>query len=492
MKKELKHLIKNLQLDLLNADQENKIERSEIIRSKIIPITERLLQEWADENTHDQLDQLEIDLGTIPLDEFMNSLPDAYEKRIKDTLDEMFVDKKTEHPQMENQPLRTGSLLDRFIFYLKDGYLDQSIQPNDFEMPDDILVELLNSDKEKLKAALEPLLVLDHAVNRLVGAMQIDTLDLLLAELAFADAATQAMLLIGELARFNHLKELHLSRRQIAMAVYRQALRRAAKNQVIFSGKSVARIFHQLFHLQEMKLDEWLQYMQQFSDYAQQEKFLSQFIDLSEQLKKFESPSISINLLIDEGKQENERNNQLTEQCKNTPDMPDECAFTCNITNAGLILLYPNFERVFEALGWTENNQFVSETARFKAVLITDYLVRGDQELLHEHELILNKIICDMHPREAINPQVRLSEKEKEDARELLSASINNWRILRNSSREDYRYSFLKRKGVLIHIKGDWHLKVVRKKQDVLLETLPFTIDKIELPWMKNKLLVDW
>ncbi len=172
--------------------------------------------------------------------------------------------------------------------------------------------------------------------------------------------------------------------------------------------------------------------------------------------------------------------------------MPDECAFTCNITNAGLILLYPNFERVFEALGWTENNQFVSETARFKAVLITDYLVRGDQELLHEHELILNKIICDMHPREAINPQVRLSEKEKEDARELLSASINNWRILRNSSREDYRYSFLKRKGVLIHIKGDWHLKVVRKKQDVLLETLPFTIDKIELPWMKNKLLVDW
>ena len=77
-----------MELDFENKKSGQQVLGSadDLMKAKIIPITERVLDEWADENRHIQLDRLEIDLGTIPLDEFMDDLPDAYESQIKETL----------------------------------------------------------------------------------------------------------------------------------------------------------------------------------------------------------------------------------------------------------------------------------------------------------------------------------------------------------------------------------------------------------------------
>ena len=99
MRKANTHIIQDfrMELDLESQKSGKKVldSANELMKDKIIPITERVLDEWADENRHIHLDRLEIDLGTIPLDEFMDALPDAYEGQIKETLKKLFIHDKT-------------------------------------------------------------------------------------------------------------------------------------------------------------------------------------------------------------------------------------------------------------------------------------------------------------------------------------------------------------------------------------------------------------
>jgi len=74
----------------------------------------------------------------------------------------------------------------------------------------------------------------------------------------------------------------------------------------------------------------------------------------------------------------------------------------------------------------------------------------------------------------------------------LLEAVIKNWTVLKNTSNDGLRTSFLLRKGSLNKDENGWKLRVEKKTFDILLSKLPWGYTMIHLPWMQFPVLTEW
>ena len=95
----------------------------------------------------------------------------------------------------------------------------------------------------------------------------------------------------------------------------------------------------------------------------------------------------------------------------------------------------------------------------------------------------------------AVVDQVNARVTDKDDVAlvdGLLQSVISQWKVLGNTSIEGLRESFLRREGVL-----EWHeeqtlLRVSPKSFDMLLDSIPWTINLLKFPWMDKPLHVNW
>lgn len=161
------------------------------------------------------------------------------------------------------------------------------------------------------------------------------------------------------------------------------------------------------------------------------------------------------------------------------------------IENAGLTILHPFFTSLFEHLNLLYNNEWKSETASHRAVLLMHYLVFGC-EVFQENKLILNKMLCGLPLDEVININVLLSDDEKETCEDLLKTVIEYWKILKNTSNEAFRETFLRRNGKLEFKTENTELWIEGKGVDILLDQIPWGISIIKTPWMEQILLSNW
>jgi hypothetical protein len=161
------------------------------------------------------------------------------------------------------------------------------------------------------------------------------------------------------------------------------------------------------------------------------------------------------------------------------------------IQNAGLVLLHPLLTHFFSRLGLTEKNQFTGEEARHRSAHLLQFLVDGGQQ--HpEHQLVLNKILCNIPIEQPIPLQVDVTETEKAVAAELLEVVRQRWEKMKNTSIEGLQLSFLQRGGAIIATPDGWKLRVEQKGIDVLLQYLPWSWGMIRLPWMNKILYTEW
>lgn len=159
------------------------------------------------------------------------------------------------------------------------------------------------------------------------------------------------------------------------------------------------------------------------------------------------------------------------------------------IDNAGLVLLHPFLLRFFDALGISIAEEIVQPD---RALGLLHYLATG-QIKAPEYELVLPKIICQVPLSTPIHSDIEITETEINEASALLDAVIEHWDVLRNTTPDGLRGTFLLRPGKLTRKEdGDWLLQVESRTFDVLLEHLPWGISMIKLPWMKNMLWVEW
>lgn len=161
------------------------------------------------------------------------------------------------------------------------------------------------------------------------------------------------------------------------------------------------------------------------------------------------------------------------------------------IKNAGLVILHPFLSTYFSRLGMLEKGDFLSEDMRQRAVHLLQYLVSGTENN-EEHELVLNKILCNIPLEEPVIPRIDLTEHEKTVSAELLNAVLVQWDKLKNTSAESLQASFLQREGALNRIDENWNLKVEQRGYDVLLQTLPWGLGMIKTSWMTEFIYVEW
>jgi len=161
------------------------------------------------------------------------------------------------------------------------------------------------------------------------------------------------------------------------------------------------------------------------------------------------------------------------------------------INNAGAILLWPFLGRYFQMLGLLEKDAFRDAQAQSRAVYLLQYLASGQMEA-PEHELLLNKILCGVKTSEPLEPCHAITEAEQQLSEQLLFGVTQNWEKLRNTSILGLRQSFLLREGRLQRKDDAWSLTVSTKTYDALLDSLPWRLSMVRLPWMETILYVKW
>lgn len=161
------------------------------------------------------------------------------------------------------------------------------------------------------------------------------------------------------------------------------------------------------------------------------------------------------------------------------------------VANAGLALVAGFLPSYFEHLELLAGAGFRDEAAQRRAVRLLEVLARG-LHAVEEHELALNKVLCGMDVAAPLDMSFAPSATDLEAADSLLQAVIGHWPVVGDIAPDQLRGGFLMREGWLTQGQQDWRLRVERRGYDVALERLPWTIGVIALPWLDCKVWVEW
>jgi hypothetical protein len=161
------------------------------------------------------------------------------------------------------------------------------------------------------------------------------------------------------------------------------------------------------------------------------------------------------------------------------------------VTNAGMVIAAPYLPRLFELLKLTEKSRFKSREATERGVHLLQYLVDARTNT-PEYQLVLNKLLCGVKPGLPIVRGIEITEEETEAITGLITAMIQNWKLIGNTSVAGFRESFLQREGRLMRKEDAWHLQVEQRAFDMLLDQIPWSFSTIKYSWMDRIIFVQW
>ncbi len=173
-----------------------------------------------------------------------------------------------------------------------------------------------------------------------------------------------------------------------------------------------------------------------------------------------------------------------------TSFIKDRSAQIAFIDDAGIILLQPFMPLLFNELGLLEDNQFASEQCRVKAIRLLEYLAWGTTTRA-EFSFQLQKLLCALPASEPLLPIV-INRHEITEADSVLNAVIRHWSVLKNTSRDGLRSTFLQRKGKIEFDSERDSLSVEKGSVDVLLGKIPWSYSVVRFPWMPRPLFIEW
>ena len=188
----------------------------------------------------------------------------------------------------------------------------------------------------------------------------------------------------------------------------------------------------------------------------------------------------------------NSSNKGIPEKKENTMiyknEVPEEGIY---VANAGIVLLHPFLNQFFKNLQLIKEDDFVDSLSHEKALFLLHYLATGNTKA-EEHELAIAKVLCAWPLEEPVNNFIELTEEELHEGDELLLSAIQQWSILKGTSLDGLRESFLQRNGKLYFKNETLILQVEQGAVDMLMDHLPWNLSIIKLPWMKDILKVEW
>ena len=139
-----------------------------------------------------------------------------------------------------------------------------------------------------------------------------------------------------------------------------------------------------------------------------------------------------------------------------------------------------------------DDRRFHDDAAAIVAVGLLTYLAEGATEI-DEAEAPLARFLIRLPPDLPLPRRVELSPAAITAADALLDAAISHWDKIGATSAAGLREGFLMRPGILrLDGDGGGRLRLERRGFDVLLDSLPWPISLVRLPWMTGPLHVDW
>ena len=159
------------------------------------------------------------------------------------------------------------------------------------------------------------------------------------------------------------------------------------------------------------------------------------------------------------------------------------------IDNAGAVIFAAFIPTLFKKLALAKDGGVIVNPDL--AALIIQYCVTGSTKI-DEYELVLPKILSGLDIDFPVNTNAEIAAHQMNEVNEMLQSLIEYWSVLKNTSVEGLRESFLMRSGKLSMINNEWLLQVEQKPFDMLLQQLPWSISMIKLPWMTHLLRTEW
>jgi hypothetical protein len=186
--------------------------------------------------------------------------------------------------------------------------------------------------------------------------------------------------------------------------------------------------------------------------------------------------------LQDIEKQQSNANNDLEDNLKNV---------SIYVNNVGLTLFHLFIPTFFQQLNLLNTDgEFLNIDCQYRAVHLLQLLVSDAS--YDEHELVLNKILCNLEINESIPMDIEFTEKEKALSLELINVVLQRWDKMKNSSIGHLRAAFLMRDGKLKLKTDGWYLNVEKRGYDVILSTIPWAFGVVKFKWMHKFLYTEW
>jgi hypothetical protein len=175
------------------------------------------------------------------------------------------------------------------------------------------------------------------------------------------------------------------------------------------------------------------------------------------------------------------------ESGSNIPGKPEKIV----INNAGLALIATFLPALFKELQYTENGVFKNRRLQYRALFVLHFMCTG-LSASPEYDLQVNKILCGLGIEDPIPFSVELTEREKQEAEQLLNDIIGHWPALKSGSIDALRGSFLLREALLSFNHGRWLLQAERKGYDILLDRIPWSWKTTKFEWMEFYIETEW
>ncbi len=501
---EQQHIVKKMVIELLVGKQQEAIYLQDAIISateqEFMGIVDKVFSEFSSAGGMIEIDTLEIDLGAIQKENLVRELS---EKLAEKLLDELAKRGGAREQMQENSEgvIVVKSELEIFVYFLRQGRLPwwnkkvQSIS-NLFEV-------LLEHKRKVFVALMAEELKKERSLLRFIKQFTTTQITVFLA--SSVPYRHQAIKKFLEESIEPHVKQLPFSKQQQAHSIlWRNVIDYfVLTNFSEFLDEDLDRIIEETiveYSLQVNFTNGEIQKKKQAGEEKKQKKSLNKKnkhhigSDSEGDVAKTEQgQKVNRNLFNKEKKivlekaVQKREENTLEEGYEEILQFDEEIY----IENAGLVLFWPYLTTFFRTLGLLEKNDFKDEFSRNKALYLLAYLSSG-LNTSEEHQLFLAKILCGWELTLAPNKLV-LSDEETEEAENLTRAVIDHWKMLRNTSSEGLRETFIRRDGILIFKEGSgWQLRVERKGVDVLMGALPWGISVVRLTWMPHTLHVEW
>jgi contractile injection system tape measure protein len=487
MIKAASHIVQRQILDIEIAEQEKASDLQDriarVYHAQVVPWIDKILSSFNLGNETLRIDSLQVDIGNLE----ENNLEESFLRQLKPQLEEILtqiVYKSKENQTQEGVeivPVKSNELqrVDVFYFYLKAGCYPWWVESKDQKL-EQLITQFTNqewsttSQKERFTQLVND----EHARRRMIDLIPLTSLKIIFEKV---DQTISRIVFDIQKDIVQCLDVVYAGQSLKNKLVFNSFDKLVndffGKNKINASSKNISEYASQflilLFQSNKTSLIAKKEVIQKIENLSQSDL---QILDKSDLIAKLKTKPF-INTIDD----------KLISTSINQIDIVEKI----EVKNAGIILLWPYLRLFFEELGLLKNIEFKNDEAKWKAIALLSFLSTGEEKA-EEHEIGLLKILCNLSLTEFVPTHFELTDTEQKECVNLLEAVVKNWSVLKNTSIEGLRQSFIQRDGILEKKPEDWLISIERKAHDILLDRLNWSISNIKLPWNDYLIQVKW